>query len=232
MARRCASASFSRRFDSLLAISILASFCGTDARFPHGFGFADLAQLLLFGHAHLGFVDGLGCSFLSQCFDVSALVLDVGHVHVDEAQANLFQFHLDIGADGLEELVAVRVQFFNAHRGDDQTQLTEEDVARQFLYLLSRLAEQSFGSSQHAVGLGADTHGEAARHVHAYVLSREGVGQVGINADGCQTHVGIVFNDGPYEGTSAMYALCARLGPLVAVDDQNFVARAAAVAID
>ena len=204
----------------------------TDAGFADSLCLANLTHLLLFGHTHLGLIDGLGGSFLTECLDIAALVLDVRHIYVDESQTNLFEFHLYIGADGLQELVAVRVEFLNAHGGDYQTQLSEENVASQFLNLLSRLAKQTFCGSQHTLGVCADTHRKATRHVHTDVLPAEGIGEIGINADGSKSQIGIVLYDGPHEGTTTMHTLGTLVGTLATIDDQNLVGRTTTVTIN
>ena len=90
-------------------------FGGADTRFLLRFGTSDFTDFVLFGHAHLGLVDGLGSSFFTKCFDVAALVLDVGNVDVDEFETNLFELDLHVGHDVFLKLVAVAVQFFDAH---------------------------------------------------------------------------------------------------------------------
>src|SRR5574344_1678501 len=82
-------------------------FSGTDTGLSVGIGLTDFTEFLLFCHAYLGFVDGLGCRFLSECLNVAALIVDVGYVHVDESQTNFLQFHLDVAGDGFQELVTV-----------------------------------------------------------------------------------------------------------------------------
>ena len=159
---------------------------GTYAGLSHGFCLTYLTYLLLFCHAHLGLVDGFGCCFLAQSFDVSRLVLDVGHIHVDESQTYLLELHFHVCRDGLQEFVTVGVQLLNAHGGYYQTELTEEDVSGQFLNLLCRLSQQTLGSSQHAFGIGTDTHGETAGYIHTDVLLGERIRQIGIYAYGCE----------------------------------------------
>ena len=74
------------------------------------------------------------------------------------------------------------------------------------MYLLGCLSEESLGGGVHVLGVCADTYGEAAGHVDADILARQGVGQIGINADGGERHVGVVLDYGPYELTATVYA--------------------------
>ena len=214
----------------------LHGFCirlgSTDTRLADSFSLTDFTVPLLFGNANLGFVDGLGSSFLAESLDVAALVLDVGHVDVDEPQADLLQLDLDVGRDGLKELVAVGIQFFDAHGSDDETKLTEEDVAGKLLNLLRRLSQQALCCCQHTLGLGADADSEAARHIDADVLAGQSIRQVCINADGRQREISIVLDDRPYESTTAMHTLGTLAVAAIAIDNQYLVTRAATIAVD
>ena len=87
--------------------------CYVDFGFVVGLGFTCLAEFLLFCHAVFGFVDGLGGCFLTEGFDVAALVLDVGGVDVDELQSDFLELDFDVGCDGFEEFVAVGVEFLD-----------------------------------------------------------------------------------------------------------------------
>ena len=98
----------------------------------------------------------------------------------------------DVLADGGEELVAVGVDLLDVHGRDDQTELSEEDIGGDILDIVDRQTEQTLGGVGHAVRLGGDTDGEAARHVHADVLLRKGVGQVALDRDGFEIEEGIV----------------------------------------
>ena len=124
-----------------------------------------------YGYGSLGWHLPYRCSFLTECLDVTALIIDVGHVHVDETETNLLQFHLDVAGDGLEELVTVGVQFLNTHGGNHQTQLTEEDVSCQFLNMTCRETQQTLSCCCHALGVGGDTDRKAARYIHTDVLT-------------------------------------------------------------
>ena len=199
--------------------------CRTDTSLTHGICLTYLTQFLLFCHTHLGLVDGLGSSLLAQGFDVAALVLDVGNIDIDEFQTNLLEFDLHIGRDSLQELVTVTVEFLNAHGGNNQTELTEEDIARHLLYLGGILSEQTLCGCRHVLWVCADTHGKAARHINADVLTAQGIGKVGINADG-------VLNDGPHEGTSTMHTVGTLLRTTATtIDDENLVGRTLAVTV-
>ena len=204
----------------------------TDTRLTHSLSLTNLTVSLLLGNANLGFIDGFSSSFLTKSFDVATLILDVRHVNVDETQADLLQLNLDVSRDSLKELIAVAVQFLDAHSGNDETQLSEEDVSGQFLNLLRRLSEQTFCGSQHALRLRADTHGEATRHVHADVLLRQGIRQVRIDANRRQGKVSIILDDGPHEGTTAVHTFGTLAVTTIAINHQNLVTGAATIAIN
>ena len=207
-------------------------FRSPNTRFFQRLGATDFTDLVLFCHAHFGFVDGLGGSFLTERFDVAALVFDVGDVDIDELQTDFLQFDLHILHNVLLELVAVAVQFFDRHRSDDQTELSEENIAGHFLDVCGFESEETFGGVVHRVAFGGNTHGEAARHVDAYVLSRERIRQVRFDRDGREAQISIVLNDGPNKGAATVNALGRTVGAACAVDHQDLIRRAAAVAIE
>ena len=99
----------------------------------------------------------------------------------------------------------------------------DSEARREYLNLLGGESQKTFGGGQHALGVSADTHGEAARYVHTDVLAAERIGQVGIDADGGQAQISIILDDGPYKGTASVDTLGALVGSLAAVDDQNLV---------
>ena len=91
-------------------------------------GHTDRAQLLLLGHVDLGLLDGRRGRLATDGLDVARLVGDVGDVDVDQDQADLLELGLERHLDALEELVAVTVDVLDLHRGDDLTELPEDDV--------------------------------------------------------------------------------------------------------
>ena len=199
-----------------------------------GLGLTDFTETVLFGDALLGLVDGLGGGFLTERLDVARLVADVGHVDVDQLQTDLSQLSLDVGADVGQELIAVRVDLLDVHRGDDEAQLTEEDVGGNVLNVVRVLAEQAFGCVGHALRFGGNTDGESAGHIHADVLLTQRVGQVTLDGDGREVEEGVVLKHGPDEGGAAVDTACGADAPLFVatgftVNDQDFVRRTAFV---
>ncbi len=160
----------------------------------------------MLGHALFGVVDGLGSSFLTQRLDVAGLVADIGDVHVDELEANLAQFGLYVGRYAGQEFIAVGVDFLDVHGGNHQTQLAEEDIGGDALDAVGAEAQETLGGVGHHLGLGADTHGEAAGNVYADVLLGQGVLEVALNADGLEVEVCIILEDGPDERGTAVDA--------------------------
>ena len=171
------------------------------------FGNLGLCLVLLLGNLYLGFVDGLGSSFLTEGLDIARFVLDIGDVHVDEFQTDLLELYLDVLLDVLLEDVTVLVEFLDRHGGDDETELAEKNITSHVLNVVGRKTKQTLSSVVHRVGLGADTHGEAAGNVDADVLAREGIGEVRFNRDRGEVEVGVVLDDRPYEHATTMYTL-------------------------
>ena len=130
------------------------------------------------------------------------------------------------------ELVAVAVQFFDRHGSDDQTELSEEDVARHLLNVGGFESEEAFGGVVHRVALGRNTDRETTRHVDANVLSRKGVGQIGFDGNGREAQIGIILNDGPNKGTATVNALGRAVRSARAEDDQDLIGRATTITIE
>ena len=78
-------------------------------------GLACLASHLFLSHTDLCFVDGLGSCFLSEGFDIARFVLDIGDIDIDELQADLLEFDLDILLDVLLEGIAVLIELLDRH---------------------------------------------------------------------------------------------------------------------
>lgn len=171
----------------------------SDVLVPVGLGLTDLTVAVLLGHALLGVVDGLGGGFLTESLDVAGLVTDVGHVHVDELEADLSELSLHVLADGDEEFVTVRVDLLDVHRGDHQTKLSEKDVGRDVLDVVDGESEKPLGCVSHTVRLGGDTNREPARHIHTDVLLGKRVGKVALDRDRLEVKERIVLEHRPDE---------------------------------
>ena len=91
---------------------------GTNGTFTQRIGLVDL-----------GLVNGLGGGFLTQRFDVTRLIHDVTDVHVDHFKTDFVQLEIHILVDQIKELFTILIDLFNRQCGNDQTHLTEDDVA-------------------------------------------------------------------------------------------------------
>ena len=208
----------------------------SDVLVPVGLGLTDLTVAVLFGNALLRVVDGLGGCLFTESLDVAGLVTDVGHVHVDELEADLSELCLHVLADGNEEFVTVRVDLLDVHRGDHQTKLSEKDVGRDVLDVVDGESEKPLGGVCHAVRLRRDSDGEAARHVHTDVLLGKSVGKVALDRDRLEVKERIVLEHRPHEGGSSVDASGRRdrsalVLTCLTVDDHHLVGRTTAVAL-
>ena len=196
-----------------------------------GHGSADLAALGLLGDPDLGLVDRARCGFLAQCVDVAGLVRDVLDVHVDEPQADLLQLDFHAVRDVLDQLVAVGVDLLDRHRGDDDTHLTEDDVASELLDLALRLTQDALGRVFHHARLGGDAHREGRGRVHTDVLLRQRALELDVDGNGGQVQELVVLDDGPHERGATVVAPGGKpLAADLAVDDEDPVRGAALVA--
>ena len=187
--------------------------------------------------------DSKGQKFdFSDGYDQAAALLKEGYVsmrtfHYTPYGDDTYILHFDLAELGLhvggnvsKELVAVGVDFLNVHGGDDQTQLTEENIGCYVADVLGAQAEQTLGGVGHAVRLGADTYGKAAGDVNADVLLTQGVGKVALDADRSQVQERIALEHRPDERCASVdtFGRCMAAG--LTVDYQNLVGGAAFVA--
>ncbi len=231
-----ASASFSLRLCLVFALDRLAVCLGdADALFHLCVRLADGTDLVCLGDGDLRVVDRLCGGLLPEGDDIARFVGNVGNVHVDEAQTDLFQLALDVAGDGFEKLVAVGVDLFDVHGGDDEAQLAEDDVFGEFLYLVHLEVAQAFRRVFHDRGLGGDADGEDGRNVYADVLPRQRALEVDADGQRRQVEVGERLHERPDEGGAAVDALgAARVAlavcPDLTVDDHDLIRRALFVA--
>ena len=115
---------------------------------------------MLFGNGLLGVVDGLCGGLLTEGFQISRLVCDICYVYVYEPEADLFQLDLNVVGDSDKELVAVGVYLLDVHCGDYQTELTEDYILCELLYLDELEAQQALGGVLHDPRLCGDADGE------------------------------------------------------------------------
>lgn len=208
----------------------------TDVLVPVGLGLTDLTVAVLFGNALLRVVDGLGGCLFTESLDVAGLVTDVGHVHVDELEADLTELSLHVLADGHKEFVAVGVYLLDVHRGDHETKLSEKNVGGYVLDVVDGESEKPLGGVCHAVRLSGDTDREAARHIDTNVLLGKRVGKVALNRDRLEVKERIVLEHRPHEGGSSVDASGRRdrsalVLTCLTVDDHHLVGRTTAVAL-
>jgi hypothetical protein len=210
----CASAAFSATRTVFLAVVL---------------GFADGAELVLVGDVDLGFVERLGGGLLADGADVVGFVGDVGDVDVDEVEADLVEFGLDVLADLDEEALAVLVDLLDGEGGDGEAELAEDDFLGHVFDGGRLEAEQALGGVDHDRGLGADADGEGAGDVDTDVLEGEGVLQRDADGHRREAEVGVVLDQRPDERRAAVDALRGAVALDLAVDDEDAVGRAAPV---
>ena len=208
----------------------------SDVLVPVSLGLTDLSVAVLLGDTLLGVVDGLGGCLLTESLDVAGLVTDVGHVHVDELEADLAELSLNVLAYSHKELVTVGVDLLYVHRGDHQTELSEKDVGGDVLDVVDGESEKPFGGVCHAVRLRGDSDGETARHIYTDVLLGKSVGKVALDGDRLEVEERIVLEHRPDESRASVDASCRRDGSALVlagltVDDHHLVGRTTAVAL-
>ena len=164
-----------------------------------GTGHACLAHPLVFGHITASLLDRFRGGFLADRVDVSRLVRDVGDVHVDQLQANLGQFRFERSLNVLQKLVAIAVDLFDAHRGDDLTQLAKNNFFGLLADLADGQAQQANSRLLHHRRFRADGHGEHTRHIDADVLKRQRTTQRNFDLDRLETQIGIVLEQRQHE---------------------------------
>ncbi len=202
----------------------------TDGHFLVGDGLADFGIAFGLGDLDLGVGDGLRGGFLAERLDVARFVGHVLDVDVDQAQADFFKLGADVVRDGLDELVAVGVDFLDAHGGDDLPHLAEDDFLGELRDLRAVEAEQALGGVAHFVGIGGDADGEGRGHADADVLLGERVVQLDVDRHRAQVEELVVLNDGQNERRAAVHAARAAALADAAVDDEHAVRGAALVA--
>ena len=131
-----------------------------------GVRFADGTDLVRLGDGDLRVVDGFRRRFLTQSDNIR-------NVYVDETETDLFEFSLDVAGDGLQKFIAVGVDLLDVHGGDDQAQLTEDDIFREFLYLVHFEVAQALGRVFHDRRFGGNADREDGRHVDTDILPRQ-----------------------------------------------------------
>ena len=117
-------------------------------------------------------------SLFTERGNIPALVVDIGHVDVYQAQTDLFELCLNVARNRIKELVAVGVDLLDVHRGDDKTKLTEDYILGKLLYLGKLETEKALGCVLHHADLGRNTDGETRGNVNTDVLVRQRVRQI------------------------------------------------------
>ena len=137
-------------------------------------------------------------------------------------------------ADRFQELIAVGVDFFDLHGGDDQTELTEDDVLGKLLNLAQTKTQQTLGGVLHDARLGGDTDRKTGGNIDTDVLTRQGVGQVYVDGNRREVEVLVILDDRPYKSRAAMdtfgrHALAVLVVADFTVDNHDLVGRTFAV---
>jgi hypothetical protein len=101
-----------------------------------------------------GIVNRFSRSFFSKRIDITRLIVDIGYVYVDEFQAYFFQFRFHIRGNRSKEQIAVAIDGFNIHGGNNQAQLPENNVFSKVAYGFLRQTQKPFGRIVHNVGFG------------------------------------------------------------------------------
>ncbi len=60
-------------------------------------------------------------SFFTQSFNITRLINDIRNIHVDEFQSHFFKLRLYTLWNIGQEFISIVIDFFNIHRGHDQT---------------------------------------------------------------------------------------------------------------
>ena len=133
-----------------------------------------------------------------------------------------------------QKLVAIGVDLLNVHGGDDETQLTEDDVFCQLLDLIQPQTEQPLGGVLHHARLHRNAHRETGRHIDTDVLMGQGVCEVDIDGHRGQIQVFIRLDDRPDKRRTAVDTLggtgrAVLVRADLTVDHQHLVGRAAAI---
>jgi hypothetical protein len=192
----------------------------------------DRAAAVGLGDFHLGLVDGLGRRLAPQRLDVAGLVGDVTDVHVDQLEADFVHLRADVLVDQIEKLFAVLVDLLDRQRGDDQSRLSKDDVARLGGDLLVGEAEQALGRVVHDVRVRRDADGERRGDVNADVLLGQRAGQLDLDRHRLQVEVGVALQQRDDERAAAVQALGRALALDLSVNDENAVGWTPAVLPD
>ena len=132
----------------------------------------------LFGHVNRRLIHGFGGCFLTDGFDVSALVVNVFDVDVDNRQANFFHFSGNGFIDFRHKCLSVSVDFLNLHGCNNRAHLPEDDVLRLALNFIAGQAQKANGRIVHNAGLVGDGRRDRGGHGYADVFLRKRVVQV------------------------------------------------------
>ena len=177
------------------------------------------------GSVDVGLGDGFGSRFGTDGLDVVGFVGDVRDVDVDEVEANLVKFGVDVVDHLAQERFTVAVDFLNGQRSDGQTELTKDDFFGHVLNLCRWQPQQSLGSVLHDGRFGVDTDGKGRRHVDADVLHREGVLKIDVDGHGLEVQETVVLNQRPDDFSATVVTLCGACAFGITVNNQDLVGR-------
>ena len=131
-------------------------------------------------------------------------------------------------ADCFKEFVAVGVDLFDLHGGDDQTELTENNVLGKLLDLTQTETQQTLRGILHDARLGGNTDRKAGGNVDSDILTGKRVCQVDIDGNRRQVKVLIVLNHRPDKSRAAVntlgrHTLAVFVIAYLTVDDHDLV---------
>ena len=175
------------------------------------------------GAVHVSLGDGFGCGLGTDRLDVVGFVGDVRDVDVDEVEADLVKFGVDVVDDLAQERFTVAVDFLDGEGRNGQTELTKNDLFGHVLDLGDGQPEQTFGCVLHDGRLRVDTDGKGRRHVDANVLHRERMFEVDVDRHGLEVQEPVVLDQRPHDFAAAVITLCGACTFGVPVHDQDLV---------
>ncbi len=175
-----------------------------DTLLHFGVRFADRTFFVLFRDGDLRIVDGFCRRLFSERGYVTRFVGNIGHVYVDQTQTDLFEFAFHVAGNRFEEFIAVGVDLFDVHGGDDETELTEDNVARQIGYLRERKHSEPLRGILHDRRIGGDPDGEDAGYVDTDILFGKRAFEIDRDRKRRQIHKRVLLEERPHERRAAV----------------------------
>ena len=126
----------------------------------------------------------------------------------------------------LQERISVAVNFLDAHRGQNLSQLPEDDFFRLLSNLAGGQTQQTDGPLLHHGRFSANRDREHTRHVDTNVFSGECTAQRNLNLNRVEIEECVVLNQRPHEGGTTVNRFGrVALATCLTVDNQHAVTR-------